>query len=183
MLAGILASTISFHILFGLILTICLYEMNNLRKGKSKIIPFIYVLIPLTLIHTFNQDTVLSIFIITCLFDSFAYITGVNFGKHKMIPAISPKKSWEGFLGGFTITVLITYYATHYQNFNLSLNWLEVIILPLSATIGDFIASYYKRLAKVKDTGKIIPGHGGMLDRMDAFMISIPVIFITNIYL
>ena len=183
MVLGILINTLTFHILFGLILILCLYEMYKLRKGKSKIISFLFIIIPLIIIHDLQKEVVLGIFIITCIFDSFAYIVGVKFGKHKMMPLISPKKSWEGFIGGYLSTIIITYFTIRFLEFNLALNWSEILIIPIGATIGDFTASYYKRKAKVKDSGKIIPGHGGIIDRMDAFMITIPVIYITNIFL
>ena len=183
MVLGILINTLTFHILFGLILILCLYEMYKLRKGKRKIISFLFIIIPLIIIHDLQKEVVLGVFITTCIFDSFAYIVGVRFGKNKMMPLISPKKSWEGFIGGYLSTIIITYFIIRFLEFNLALNWLEILIIPIGATIGDFTASYYKRKAKVKDSGKIIPGHGGIIDRMDAFMITIPVIYVSNIFL
>ena len=90
-------SELSFHILFSVILVVCLYEMWKLRKGKTKILAFIYVLAPLLLVHLYTQKIILFIFILTWTFDTFAYLFGVKFGKHKIMPSISPKKSWEGF--------------------------------------------------------------------------------------
>ena len=100
-------------------------------------------------------------------------------GKHKIIATVSPKKSWEGFVGGFILTVIAAYLTTSYF-LEIELNKAIVIslLLPFTATIGDFIESHYKREAGVKDSGKFIPGHGGILDRMDAFMITIPAIYI-----
>jgi phosphatidate cytidylyltransferase len=122
-------------------------------------------------------------FIFTWTFDTFAYLFGVKFGKHKILPSISPKKSWEGFLGGFIFTIIAAYLTANYFP-EIELNQVIAISLfiPFTATIGDFIESHYKREAGVKDSGNLIPGHGGMLDRMDAFMITIPVIYIlTNL--
>jgi phosphatidate cytidylyltransferase len=118
-------------------------------------------------------------FILTWTFDTFAYLVGVKFGKHKIIPTVSPKKSWEGFVGGFIFTVTSAYLTVNWFT-EIELNHAIAIslFLPLTATIGDFIESYYKRKAEVKDSGNFIPGHGGMLDRMDAFMITIPAIYI-----
>lgn len=184
-------SELTFNILFGIILLLCLFEMWKLRKGKTKVLAFAYVAIPLLLIqlfgmtdsdyreNPFDPTLILIMFILTWTFDTFAYLFGITFGKHKIIPSISPKKSWEGFVGGFVFT-LIAAFISH-QIFNqLALRTLITIsiVLPFTATIGDFIESYYKREAGVKDSGDFIPGHGGMLDRMDAFLITIPAIYI-----
>lgn len=184
-------SELTFNLLFGIILLLCLFEMWKLRKGKTKLLAFAYVIIPLLLIqlfgitdsdypeNPFDPTLILTMFILTWTFDTFAYLFGIAFGKHKIMPSISPKKSWEGFVGGFVFT-LIAAFITH-QIFNqLALRTLIIIsvVLPFTATIGDFIESYYKREAGVKDSADFIPGHGGMLDRMDAFLITIPVIYI-----
>ena len=176
---GTSCSQLSFHILFAVILLVCLYEMYKLRKWKTKILAFLYVLSPLLLVHFIKTELVLLMFILTWTFDTFAYLVGVKFGKHKIIPTVSPKKSWEGFVGGFIFTVSAAYFTASYFP-EIELNQVIVIslFLPFTATMGDFTESYYKRKAGVKDSGNFIPGHGGMLDRMDAFMITIPTIYI-----
>jgi phosphatidate cytidylyltransferase len=118
-------------------------------------------------------------FVLTWTFDTFAYLFGVRFGKTKIMPSVSPKKSWEGFVGGFIFTIISAYLTVSYLP-SIELNHAIVIslFLPFTATLGDFIESHYKRQAGVKDSGDFIPGHGGMLDRMDAFMITIPVLYI-----
>ena len=179
---GTFCSELSFHILFAVILLVCLYEMYKLRKGKTKILAFLYVLAPLLLVHFYTQKIILFIFILTWTFDTFAYLFGVKFGKHKIMPSISPKKSWEGFAGGFIFTIIVTFTLINigflpkngsYLNF-----YSVAFFLPFTATLGDFIESHFKRQAGVKDSGNFIPGHGGMLDRMDAFMITIPILYI-----
>ena len=172
-------SETSFSLLFAAILLVCLYEMYKLRKGKTKILSFLYVLSPLLLIHLIPTNLVLLMLILTWTFDTFAYIVGVRFGKHKIIPTVSPNKSWEGFAGGFIFTVIAAYLTVNYFS-KIELNHIIAISLltPFTATIGDFIESYYKRKAEVKDSGNLIPGHGGILDRMDAFMITIPAIYL-----
>ena len=172
-------SETSFTLLFVAILLVCLYEMYKLRKGKTKILSFLYVLSPLLLIHLIPTNLVLLMLILTWTFDTFAYIVGVRFGKHKIIPTVSPNKSWEGFAGGFIFTVIAAYLTVNYFS-EIELNHIIAIslLIPFTATIGDFIESYYKRKAEVKDSGNFIPGHGGLLDRIDAFMITIPTIYI-----
>ena len=176
-------SQLSFHILLSVILVVCLYEMGKLRKGKTKIIAFLYVLVPLTLVHQIDRELILFMFIITWTFDTFAYLVGVQCGKHKIMPSVSPKKSLEGFAGGAIFTILAAYLSYQYFGFNSFRDPLIIsILLPFTATLGDFLESYYKRKTGAKDSGNFIPGHGGMLDRMDAFTITIPVIYLlTNL--
>ena len=176
---GTFWSELSFHILFAVILLVCFYEMYKLRKGKTKILAFLYLLSPLLLVHFIKTELVLLMFILTWTFDTFAYLVGIKFGKNKIIPTVSPKKSWEGFAGGFIFTIIAAYLTASYF-LEIELNQIIAIslFLPFTATLGDFIESHYKREAEVKDSGNFIPGHGGMLDRMDAFMITIPTIYI-----
>ena len=178
---------LSFHILFSAILVVCLYEMWKLRKGKTKILAFLYVLVPLLLVHLYTQKIILFIFILTWTFDTFAYLFGVNFGKHKIMPSVSPKKSWEGFAGGLLFTLIATSVLIKIgflpQNGSYLNFYSTAFFIPFTATLGDFIESHFKREAGVKDSGNFIPGHGGMLDRMDAFMITIPVLYLlTNLF-
>jgi phosphatidate cytidylyltransferase len=184
-------SELSFQILFLVLGLVSIYEMWKLRKGKSKVYAFVYVLLPFFLIHffgkieslnfnsVFDPSLILLMFILTWTFDTFAYLFGVRFGKTKIMPSVSPKKSWEGFAGGFVFTVLASFITTHYfLKVDNSIALAMSLFLPFTATLGDFTESYYKRKAGVKDSGNFIPGHGGMLDRMDAFMITIPVLYI-----
>ena len=184
-------SELSFQILFLVLGLVSIYEMWKLRKGKSKVYAFVYVLLPFFLIHffgkieilnfnsVFDPSLILLMFILTWTFDTFAYLFGVRFGKTKIMPSVSPKKSWEGFAGGFIFTVLASFITTHYfLEVDNSIALAMSLFLPFTATLGDFTESYYKRQAGVKDSGNFIPGHGGMLDRMDAFMLTIPVLYI-----
>jgi len=183
-----LYSVISCSILFSIIGLICMYEMYQLRIGKTKLIPLIYIITPFILIqiliwkylsiNVFNSivwmpEVILYLFALTWTFDTFAYIFGVKFGKHKILPSISPKKSWEGFIGGLIFTTIL---AIFIFGENIDKIIMYSVLIPISATLGDFIESYYKRKAMAKDSGNLIPGHGGMLDRMDSFLISISVI-------
>ena len=185
----------TFQILFLILGVWSIYEMWKLRKGKTKLVAILIVVIPFFIIQFFgmtdsnypempyNPSIVLLMFTLTWTFDSFAYLVGKKIGKTKILPSISPKKSWEGFFGGFVFCILASslsfFLFKEYFNHISTLSYtLITIILPFSATTGDFIESFYKRKAGVKDSGTIIPGHGGILDRMDAFLITIPVIYI-----
>jgi phosphatidate cytidylyltransferase len=184
-------SETTFSLLFAILGIISIYEMWRLRKGKSKFLALLYILLPFCLIQlfgmtdsnypntAFDPSLILLILVLTWTFDTFAYLFGVTFGKHKIMPSISPKKSWEGFAGGFIFTIITAYIISEYlSTLNLEIIIVTSILLPFTATLGDFIASFYKRQAGVKDSGNLIPGHGGILDRMDAFMITIPMIYI-----
>ena len=183
-----LYSAASCSILFCIIGLICIYEMYQLRIGKTKLIPLVYIITPFILIQiliwkflsiniydniVWMPEVILYLFALTWTFDTFAYIFGVKFGKHKILPSISPKKSWEGFIGGLIFTTILAIFIFG-ENINKILMY--SVLIPISATLGDFIESYYKRKAMAKDSGNLIPGHGGMLDRMDSFLISISVI-------
>lgn len=119
--------------------------------------------------------------------DTFAYFTGRFFGKHKLIPEISPKKTIEGSIGGivFTIGAFVLYRVLLFKIFpdlNLNLPYVLVIILAIAASIvsqiGDLVASAIKRQYDLKDYGKLFPGHGGVLDRFDSVMLVAPVIYV-----
>lgn len=108
--------------------------------------------------------------------DTFGYIVGATLGKHRMAPKISPKKSWEGFfgslLGAVGISILVTHFFLDYPG------WVGIIIgtvLMLAATAGDFAASMVKRDFGVKDMGTTLPGHGGVMDRLDSIVFAVPV--------
>ena len=119
--------------------------------------------------------------------DVFAYLVGIAFGKHRLCERISPKKSWEGFFGGLVgavgLAVLFGYLTDGYM-----IRWgIMGLIAALTGVAGDLVESMLKREAGVKDSGKIMPGHGGFLDRFDALFISVPFVVlylvVTAIYM
>ena len=108
--------------------------------------------------------------------DTFAYLTGVLIGKHPMAPKISPKKTWEGFIGGLIFAATGSAFAFNYfLDQELWVGALAGVIGALAATTGDLIESAIKRDLSLKDMGTLLPGHGGMLDRLDAALITAPV--------
>ncbi|PIE50045.1 MAG: phosphatidate cytidylyltransferase [Flavobacteriales bacterium] len=126
----------------------------------------------------FFTKEVFFLFILIWSSDTFAYLSGKFLGKHKMAPKISPKKTWEGFAGGVILTLVLSYFLE--QNFQeLRGNWIIVGLLVASfAPLGDLVESQLKRSFGVKDSGNIIPGHGGVLDRLDSFIIVAPVVYL-----
>ena len=130
----------------------------------------------------------LLVFIGAWVCDIFAYFTGKFFGKHKLIPEISPKKTIEGAIGGtiFTIIAFALYVLILDKCFNYQLNYIVLIVLGLIVAIvsqiGDLIASSIKRQYNIKDYGFIFPGHGGVLDRFDSVMLVAPVIYVFFVF-
>lgn len=110
--------------------------------------------------------------------DVFAYLTGIAFGKHKMAPRISPKKSWEGFAGGVAGAMAMGAIGSFVVGGPLGM-WLGLAaVVAVTSVFGDLVESMFKREADIKDSGKIMPGHGGILDRFDALLISSPFAFV-----
>lgn len=111
--------------------------------------------------------------------DTFAYFAGSLFGKHRIAPEISPKKSWEGFAGGLVLALVTAYVLSRFY-FSLNLvQWMVVAsLVVVFGTIGDFFESWLKRQAGVKDSGSLMPGHGGFLDRFDALIFCLPLVTI-----
>ena len=148
----------------------------------------IYIVIPFTLIvqipflnSTFNyvNSTILGVFILIWTSDTFAFIIGKNFGKHKLLERISPNKTIEGFFGGLVFTFIVSFILAN-QFTTLSLvQWLVIAgIVSVFGVLGDLIESMFKRQAGVKDSSNFIPGHGGFLDRFDSVIFAAPFIFI-----
>lgn len=109
--------------------------------------------------------------------DVFAYLTGIAIGKHKMSPRISPKKSWEGFFGGIVGAMVMGAVGSFVVGGGLAM-WLGLAaVVAITSVFGDLVESMFKREANIKDSGKIMPGHGGILDRFDALLISSPFAF------
>ncbi|MBN8565480.1 MAG: phosphatidate cytidylyltransferase [Flavobacteriales bacterium] len=144
------------------------------------IIPFIIITkIPIG-VKGYNPKILIGIFVLIWTNDTFAYVVGKSFGKHKLFERISPKKTIEGFFGGLLFSVGMSFLiAKHYiETSNVNI-WIGIAILvSIFATLGDLIQSKFKRIAGVKDSGKIMPGHGGLLDRLDSIIYVAPYIFL-----
>ena len=115
----------------------------------------------------------------TALFDSFAYLVGSNFGKTYIAKGISPNKTLEGFIGGLIASVLLGCFAGYIIDMYILI--IIFVIGSIFAFIGDLLISYFKRQSGVKDTGTILPGHGGVLDRVDSHLLATPIIIIIMI--
>jgi len=144
------------------------------------VIPF-YLTIDLNLRNTFYLPTVVGMFLLIWANDTFAYICGRLFGKHKLFERISPNKTWEGTLGGIVFTLLLGFIIGKYVNEGNTFFWIiSAVIIAPGSIFGDLLESLFKRSLNIKDTGTILPGHGGILDRFDAALFSIPFFYCWN---
>lgn len=127
----------------------------------------------------YNANLMICILILIWVNDSFAFLVGKNFGKRKLFVSVSPKKTQEGFLGGLVFSIgtalIISYFNSDFTAFN----WVIIaIILGVVGAIGDLVESKFKRQAKIKDSGSIMPGHGGILDRLDSLLFAAPFVYL-----
>lgn len=169
------------------VVTLFRFTSELYADGGKLIFSVIYIALPfgfalgLPKYSTVNDTFSLEVFFLFVLIwssDTFAYICGRLFGKHKMAPKISPKKTWEGLAGGVICTVILGYFVQMY-NPELRGNWIIVgFLVSIFAPLGDLVESQLKRSFGVKDSGNIIPGHGGVLDRLDSFIICVPAIYL-----
>ncbi|MFB6318047.1 phosphatidate cytidylyltransferase [Saccharicrinis sp. FJH54] len=170
-----------------LMLSVFLFTKPKLNTARSSIgFTIVYLGIPFALIPVwysnqwgFTSGNLLLLFVIIWVNDSFAYLFGVTFGKHKLMPSVSPKKSWEGLIGGAAMSVL-TGILVHRLNWISGFELVEfeifILIAIIAANLGDLVESKFKREAGVKDSGHLIPGHGGILDRLDSFIFALPAV-------
>jgi phosphatidate cytidylyltransferase len=145
----------------------------------------LYIGVPMILLpmvgyyHGEEQPWVLaSVFVLIWCNDSFAYLLGSAIGKHKIFPRISPNKTWEGFLGGVVSTVLAAVIFHHYLPIMPFWGWLGLaLVVLIFGTLGDLFESAIKRSYNIKDSGKFMPGHGGILDRIDSLLFALPMAY------
>jgi phosphatidate cytidylyltransferase len=146
------------------------------------ILGMVYIGIPFALLDfiafdgkVFYTNTVLGLLILTWSNDTAAYVVGSQIGKTKLFPSISPKKTWEGSIGGVVITILIAILVSFFFEECTMVQWIVLaIIVVIFGSIGDLVESMLKRSYSIKDSGTLLPGHGGFLDRFDAFIFLIP---------
>lgn len=149
----------------------------------------LYIALPLALLNLLNGENAVrlfrlpvilcGLFILTWFYDTGAYLYGKQFGRHKFFERISPKKTWEGTVAG-AIVAILTSVGLHYLAPGISLtDWLVIAsLIVVFGTFGDLTESLFKRSMNIKDSGSILPGHGGILDRFDTIFISVPFVFL-----
>lgn len=130
--------------------------------------------------YHFAKFLIIGIFILIWVNDSFAFLVGKTFGKHKLFPSVSPKKTIEGFAGGFIFALIASLILAEYDNDLSRWQWLLLtVVVVVTGTLGDLVESKFKRMAGVKDSGAILPGHGGLLDRLDSLIFAAPFAYLT----
>lgn len=155
---------------------------TSLRATAFSTLAMFYVVMPLaffTLAYAAHGRTaVLATFIFLWLNDTGAYLSGITFGRHKLCERLSPKKSWEGFWGGFVLCLIGGAVTAWICDHNFVLWIIYAAIVSVFATFGDLFESLLKRTVGVKDSGALIPGHGGILDRIDSLLAVAPITLI-----
>jgi len=151
-----------------------------------------YILLPFLLLylgsfekfsHLYYAPIPIGILLLHWISDTAAYFSGRTFGRRKIFPRHSPKKSWEGFIAGLLFTMFAGWVFEHFWGIE-QFNWISVaFITAVVGLFGDLVESMLKRNLQIKDSGSLLPGHGGLLDRFDGFFLAMPVIFIYYVVL
>ena len=163
---------------------------NALENIAVTLFGILYIIYPISLFNYFvfpnfpgnsgyEPTLLISLFIMIWAFDSGAYLFGVTLGKHRLMERISPKKSWEGFFGGWFLALLLAVALQRlFPRFETGFMLLIATIVTISGTIGDLVESMIKRNLGLKDSGKFLPGHGGLLDRFDSIIFASPFVYL-----
>ncbi len=190
----IIKGSIVFLFFLSLIFLLTCYEWIKMSKNNEfiKIFGIFFLFFSFTTAYLIRENYNLNFMIIIITICIFTDIGGYIFGKFFKGPKltkISPRKTYAGVIGGFLISLIASLvylkYLTNREVLNIDYFWTILLILftSLVSQIGDLIISYFKRKAKLKDTGRIIPGHGGILDRIDGLIFVFPTIYILNLIL
>ena len=171
-------------LLFPLMFICELYRKheNPLANIAVTITSVFYVALPLSMLlyvpiigrEVWNGWALIGYVVLVWANDVFAYLTGMAFGRHRLFERLSPKKSWEGFFGGLVGAVVAAAVVARLMGDNLYVWCGLAVVVVITAVLGDLVESMFKRAADVKDSGNLIPGHGGVLDRFDAMLVSAP---------
>ncbi|CAM1364306.1 Phosphatidate cytidylyltransferase [Tenacibaculum litopenaei] len=143
------------------------------------IFPFCFLMLLPVINNSYHPWILLYIVILIWTNDSFAYIVGKNLGKNKLFESVSPKKTIEGFVGGVVFACIAAVTISYFSNLFSLVHWLIIaVIVGIFGTVGDLVESKFKRQANVKDSGTIMPGHGGLLDRLDSLFFLAPFVYL-----
>lgn len=183
--ASVIVLSILVPVLYLTTLIIQLWRNDNepFTTVGHTLLPSIWIMTPLAflnIVQGFNAGLTMMVFILIWVNDSFAYITGMLLGKHKMWERHSPNKTWEGTIGGALFCIAAAVFAGPCFVPDIMIGGWAVIGLICSAagTLGDLVESMFKRYCGVKDSGNIMPGHGGVLDRFDSILMAVPFVLL-----
>ena len=175
------AVTFLLYIVLRLSVQLWITRENPLISLAMSMMSQLYVALPVALmsvIYRHSPQMLLLMFVLVWINDTFAFLTGSMLGRHRLWERISPKKSWEGFIGGMVFTVIAAGITPMlfpgYFGMPTAVYALFGLVVSIAATAGDLIESLIKRTLGVKDSGHLIPGHGGILDRIDSILLVIP---------
>ena len=170
------------YLLIRMCVQLWITSHNPLYSIAMSMMSQLYVALPIALMsiifHQFNPGILLLAFVLVWVNDTFAYLTGCSIGRHKLWERISPKKTWEGFWGGAIMTAIVAGLYGYFQQMPILAMAGLGITVSVFGTLGDLVESMIKRTVGVKDSGQLIPGHGGILDRIDSILFVIPSIII-----
>lgn len=186
--SAILLAPFILYILALFISTLFSYKPNILKTLSFSLFGQLYIALSFALLNGISFDKtdsyynyifILAMFIFVWVNDSFAYLTGSFLGKNKLFERISPKKTWEGAAGGALFTLVAAVIVSFFYK-ELSLTgWIGfALVVVVFGTLGDLFESLLKRKLEVKDSGNVLPGHGGILDRFDSAIFAIPALFV-----
>ena len=175
----------SFYLTFLIIICFLIssFEWHKMIKKKThKLLGFIFLILSFYTFYKLSIKYIIIIPLFICVFtDIGGYVFGKIFGGPKLTK-ISPNKTYAGTIGGFFLSLLFVLIYFNIFNHTLTVQWfITAILVSLISQIGDIIISYFKRLSKLKNTGNIIPGHGGLLDRIDGMIFAIPTFYLINL--
>jgi len=172
-----------------LLFIVLIYELYTKSEKPFHNIAFtifgvVYIVVPFTLLMaipyltsaaTYQWHLVFGYFLLVWASDTGAYLTGMAFGKRKLFERISPKKSWEGSIGGMLLNLFLAWCCSKWFPDLDHLTWtITGLLIVITGTFGDLAESLLKRTLNIKDSGNLLPGHGGLLDRFDALLVSVP---------
>jgi phosphatidate cytidylyltransferase len=172
-------------VLLVFIFEIYRHKDNPFISTALLILGWLYIAVPYSLSvrlafpqansHHYTPGILLGLLSLIWLNDTGAYVVGMLFGKHRLFERISPKKSWEGAIGGTVFTIGLGYFLNHFTPYLSRLDWIILsLLVSVFGVYGDLFESMLKRSIGVKDSGNLLPGHGGILDRMDSLLFIIP---------
>jgi phosphatidate cytidylyltransferase len=143
------------------------------------VLPFFFLAFLPFISGSYHPHIIIYIIVLIWTNDSFAYLVGKNFGKNKLFERVSPKKTIEGFIGGFVFATIAGFFIGQFSGILTIQNWVIIaILIAVFGTYGDLVESKFKRQAKIKDSGTIMPGHGGLLDRLDSLFFLAPFVYL-----
>ncbi|MFR9602512.1 MAG: phosphatidate cytidylyltransferase [Rikenellaceae bacterium] len=189
------SSALSIPIALFIMLLVPLTFIVELLKGRKNAIvnialtlmPLLYIAAPLALLAgipiqisggVWSPIVMLAYFVVVWSNDVFAYLFGVTLGRHPLCATISPKKSWEGFVGGVIGSIATACLVANFVGGDMAL-WIGIaIVATTTGVLGDLVESMFKRSVEIKDSGSLMPGHGGWLDRFDSLILSAPFVFV-----